>query len=106
MSAPVASETRSPVEGQEGDEGVAGGRAAAHGDEQGAEFVAVQADGVGLVAQAGPADVRGGRVIQQVLFHGVPVQPGDGAQPAGDRGPCLAVGLHAASRATGRGSPS
>jgi hypothetical protein len=32
-------------------------------------------------------------VIEQVFFDGVPVEPGDGAQPAGDSGPGPAVGF-------------
>jgi hypothetical protein len=34
---------------------------------------------------AGPAHVRGGRVLEKVFFNGVTVEPGDGAQPVGDR---------------------
>ena len=57
------------------------------GDEQGADLVAVQAGGVGLVVQAGPAHVhrRGDR--DEAFLFGVAVEAGDRAQPAGDGGP-------------------
>jgi hypothetical protein len=51
-----------PVEGEQGDEGVLGGRSEPGGDEERAELVAVQGGGVRLVVQPRPADVRGGRV--------------------------------------------
>jgi len=38
-------------------------------------------------------------MVQQVLLHGVPVEPGDGAQPAGDGGPGAAAGLQVAGEA-------
>jgi hypothetical protein len=37
-----------------------------------------------LVVQAGTADVRGRRVVEEFFLDGVPVEPGDGAQPPGD----------------------
>jgi hypothetical protein len=42
----------------------------------------------------------GGRgVLEQVLLYGVAVEPGDGAQPAGDRRPCPARGLQVPAEA-------
>jgi hypothetical protein len=41
------------VEGEQGDQGVLGGRAEAGGDQQGAQLVAVQAGGVRLIIQPG-----------------------------------------------------
>src|SRR5215470_9748909 len=71
------------------------GRRAEHGsNQQRAEFVTVQPDCMGLIVQAGAADMRGRGVIEQVFLHRIPVEPGDGAQPPGDGGP----GPAAASR--------
>jgi hypothetical protein len=39
---------------------------------------------VRLVVEPWPADVRGGRVVEKLLLHGVPVETGDGGQPTGD----------------------
>ncbi len=49
-----------PVQGEQGDQRVLGRRSEPGGDQQGAEFVAVQRDGVGLVVDPWAADVRGG----------------------------------------------
>ena len=46
-------------------------RAEPGGDQQRAELVAVQAGGVGFVVQARPADVRGGRVIEEFFLDRV-----------------------------------
>ena len=43
------------VEGEQGHQGVIAGTGQAGGDEQGTDFVAVQAHGVGLVVEAGAA---------------------------------------------------
>jgi hypothetical protein len=59
---------------------VLGGRAEAGGDEQGAELVAVQRGGMRLAVQPRPADMHGGRVVQEPFLDGVPVEPGDGAR--------------------------
>jgi len=48
-----------PVEGEQGDQGVLGGRAEPGGDQERAELAAVQVGGVRLVIQPRPADVRG-----------------------------------------------
>ncbi len=74
-----------PVQCQQGDQRMLGRGAEAGRDEQGANLVSVQARGVGLVVQPGPSDVDGRRVIEQVFLDGVAIEPGDRAQPAGDR---------------------
>ena len=51
-----------------------GGAAQPGGDQQGADLVAVQADGVGLVVQAGPADMDRRGMLEEVLLHGVAVE--------------------------------
>jgi hypothetical protein len=69
-------------------------------DEQGADLVAVQPDGVGLIVQAGPADMDRRGMIEEILLHGIAVEAGDRAQPTSDRGvswpsllQCPGVGL-------------
>ena len=59
MSAPIASDTRSPFNARQADEGMVAGAAETGGDEQGADFVAVKAGGVRLVVQARPTDMHG-----------------------------------------------
>ena len=88
-----------PVEGQQRDQRVLGGLAEASGDQQRAKLVTVQPGGVRLVVQAGPADMRGRGMIEQVFFDGVLVEPGDGAQAAGDGGPGAAAGFQVAGEA-------
>jgi hypothetical protein len=70
------------------------------GDQQGAELVAVQGGGVGLVVQPRPADVRGRGVVEEFFLDGVLVEPGDGAQPPGDGGAGPALGLPGRGRRT------
>ena len=60
MSAPRASEIRSPLIASSEIRACSFGCAEPGGDEQRADFVAVQADGVGLVVQPRPSDVDGG----------------------------------------------
>jgi len=43
--------------------------------------------------------MRGRRVIEQVFFHCIAVEPGDGAQPPGDGGPGTAAGLQVTGEA-------
>src|SRR5262245_24797239 len=93
MSAPVASETRSPVQREQRDRRMLARRTKSGSDQQGAELVAVQGDGMGLVVHPRTADVRGRGMIKEFLFDGVLVEPGDGAQPPGDGGPGPAPGL-------------
>jgi hypothetical protein len=75
------------VQREQGDQRVLRRRAEPGGDQEGAELVAVQPGGVRLVVQPRPADVRGGRVVQQLFLDGVPVEPRHRAQAAGDGGP-------------------
>jgi hypothetical protein len=49
-----------PVQGEQGDQGILGGRAEPGGDEQGTQLVAVQRGGVRFIVQPRPADVDGG----------------------------------------------
>jgi hypothetical protein len=86
-----------PVEGQQGDQRVLDWRAEPGGDQERTEFVAVQSGGVGFVVQAGPANMRGGRVIEEFFLDRVPVEPGDGAQPPCDGGPGAAAGFQIAA---------
>jgi hypothetical protein len=64
ISAPVASDTRSPFRGHQGEQHVLGGRSESRGDEDRAELVAVQGGDVRFVVEPGAADVRGGRVLE------------------------------------------
>jgi hypothetical protein len=70
-----------------------GRRTETGGDEQGAELVAIQGDGVRLVIDARAADVSGRGMLKEFFFDGVPVEPGDGAQPPRDGSPGPAPGL-------------
>jgi hypothetical protein len=72
---------------------VLGGRAEPGGDQDRAELVAVQRGGVRLVVQPWAADVRGRGVLEEFFLDGVPVEPGDRAQPPGDGGAGTAAGL-------------
>jgi hypothetical protein len=71
-------------------------RAEPGSDQQRAELVAIQGGGMGLIVQPRPADVGGRRVIQELFFDGVPVEPGDGGQSAGDGGMGSSPGLQLA----------
>jgi hypothetical protein len=88
-----------PVEREQGDQRVLGGRPEPGGDQERAELVAVQGGRMRLVVQPRSADVRGGRVVKELFFDGVLVEPGDGAQPPGDRGAGPAPGFHLAEEA-------
>jgi hypothetical protein len=71
MSAPVASDTRSPFRASREISACSAGRAESGGDQEGAELVAVQCGGVRLVVQPGPADVRraGRRLTAHMGFY-------------------------------------
>ena len=62
-------------------------------DEQGAEVIAIQGDGVRLVIDSRTADVGCRGMLKEFFFDGVPVEPGDGAQPPRDGSPGPAPGL-------------
>jgi hypothetical protein len=68
-------------------------RAEPGGDQHRAEFVAVQGDGMGLVGQPRAADVGGRGMLQEFFLDGIPVEPGDAAQPPGDGRAGAAPGL-------------
>jgi hypothetical protein len=76
---------------------VLSGGAQSGGDEERAYFVAVEADGVGLVVDPGAADMHRWGMGDQAFFFGVAVEAGDGAQPPGDgrRRPALGFKLAA-----------
>ena len=83
------------------------------GDEEAAELVAVQGSGVRLIIQPWAAHVRRRGMIEEFFLDGVPVEPGDGAQPPGDSGAGAALGLQlpgegldvgAADREQGKGA--
>ena len=99
MSAPVASETRRPLSASREISACSAGEPEPGGDEQGAELVAVQRDGVRLIVDPRPPDVRGRGVIEEFLLDRVAVEPGDGAQPPGDGGAGSAVGFQVAGEA-------
>src|SRR5262249_32331324 len=99
-SARVASETRSPFSASSE---IAHARPAKPGgDEQRAELVAVQADDMGLIIQARPPDMGGWRVLEELLFNGVLVEPGDGAQLPGHGGAGASPGFQLPGEASGR----
>ena len=58
-----------------------------------------------LIVQPGAADVRGRGVLEEFFFDGVPVEPGDGAQPLGDGGAGAASGLQVAGEGLDVGAP-
>jgi hypothetical protein len=87
------------VQREQRDQRMLAWRAEPGSDEQGAELVAVQRDGMRLVIHPRTADVRGRGMIQELLFDGVTVEPGDGAQPPGDGRPGAAPGFQVAGEA-------
>jgi hypothetical protein len=79
MSAPVASETRSLSRASSEIRAFPGRGAEPGGDQERADFVALEAGGMGFVVQPRAADVHCRGMIEQFFFDGVPVEPGDGA---------------------------
>src|SRR6266852_3787643 len=57
------------------------------------DAITLRSGGVRLVVQPGTPNVSGRRMVKQVFFHRVPVEPGDRAQPAGDPRPGPAFGF-------------
>jgi hypothetical protein len=94
-----------PVEREQGDESVLGGRPEPGGDQKRAELVAVQRGGVRRVVQPWAADVCGRGMLEEFFLDGVPVEPGDGAQPPGDGGAGAAFGLQVAGEGLDVGAP-
>jgi hypothetical protein len=92
MSAPTASDTRSQFKASR-EQRMLGRRPEPGGDQQGAELVAVQGDGMGLVVHPRPAHVRSRRAPEKFFLDRVFVEPGDGGEPPGDRGTGPAPGF-------------
>ena len=99
MSAPIASETRSPFNASSETRAWSRADDEPGGDQDGADLVAVEVGDVGLVVDARPADVHRRRVLDDAFFFGVAVEPDDRAQPAGDRGAGLAAVFEVAGEA-------
>jgi|HubBroStandDraft_1064217.scaffolds.fasta_scaffold07294_8 hypothetical protein len=76
-----------PIESEQQDQRVLGGGAEHGRDEEGADLVAVQADGVRFVVQPRPPDMRGREWSRRSSSTALFVQSGDGGQAAGNRGP-------------------
>jgi hypothetical protein len=95
-----------PVDRQQRDQSMLGCGAQAGGDQQRSDLVAVQPDRMRFVVQPGPPDMGGRGVLEQVFLDGVAVEPGDGAQPAGDRRPGPARGFHVPAEALDVGPSS
>lgn len=75
-----------PVQRQQRDQCMLSRRAQPGGDKERSDLVAVQAYGVGLVIDPGPADVDCRRVGDQAFLFGIAVEAGHGAESPGDRG--------------------
>jgi hypothetical protein len=71
----------------------------AGGDEHGADLVAVETSGMGLVVESGPSNMRRGRLGGQVFLFGVAVEAGDRAEPPCDRGSSSSQCFETASEA-------
>ena len=82
-----------PVDGQQGDQGVLSGGTEPGGDKERPDLVSVQGGGVRLVIQPRPPDVRGRRMVEKFPFDGVPAEPRDRGQAAGDGCPGAAAGF-------------
>jgi len=68
-------------------------------DQHRAEPIAAQASGLRFVIQARAADMNRRGVIEEFLFHGVLLEPGDGARPLGDGGPGPAADFQVTGKA-------
>ena len=80
-------------------------RAEPGGDQQRAELVAVQSDGMRLVVHPRPPYMSSRGMIQEFFLDGIPVEPSDRAQAAGDGGPGPSAGFQVPGEAldVGRG---
>ena len=83
-SAPVASDTRSPLRASSEIGACSAAVPSPAATSSAPTSLRSQGGGVRFVVDPRPADVRGRGVVEQVLLDGVRVQPGDGGQPAGD----------------------
>jgi len=75
------------VQSEQARQGVILSRSETDGNQEGTELVAIQAHGVGLVVQAGPADVHSRGVLDEPFLLGVAVEAHDGRQASADGGP-------------------
>src|SRR6266700_1956483 len=82
-----------PVQREQRDQRMLGRRAKPGGHQQRAQLVAVQGGGMGLVIQPRPSHVSGRGMVQELFLDRVPVEPGNGTQPAGDGRAGAAPGL-------------
>ena len=74
-------------------------------DQQSAEFVAVQGDGMRFIVDPRTPDMRGRGVLQELFLHRVAVEPGDGAQPTRNSGASPAPGLEFPGETLDVGAP-
>lgn len=88
-----------PIQGEQADQRVVAGAGESGRDQHRADLVAVQSGRVGLVVQTRPADMHRRGDCDEAFFFGVAVERRDGAQPSGDRGASLALGLEVAAEA-------
>ena len=88
-----------PVQREEGDQRMLAPRAEPRGHQQGSHLVAVQGSGMRLVIEPRTADMSGRGMVQEFFFDGVLVEPGDGAQPAGNGSASAASGLQVPGKA-------
>jgi hypothetical protein len=79
------------VDREQRHERVLAGRGEAGCDEQRADLVAIQADGMGLVVEPRATNVHRGRSLEKSFLLGVAVEAGDGAQPPGGGGASAAA---------------
>ena len=82
-----------PVQREQGDQRILGRRPEPSGNQQSAELVTVQRDRMRLIIHPRPPNMSGRGVIQEFLLDRVLVEPGDGAQPAGEGRAGAAPGL-------------
>jgi hypothetical protein len=82
-----------PVQRQQGDQGMLACSPEPGGDQQRAELVPVQRDGMGLIVHPRTADMRSWGAGQEFFLDRIPVEPDDGGQPPGDRGAGPAPGF-------------
>ena len=96
MSAPVASETRSPLSASREISACSAGGPSPAATRSAPSSLRSRPSGVGLVVQPRPPHVRCGRVIEQFFLDRVAVEPSHRAQAAGDGGPGPAAGFQIA----------
>jgi hypothetical protein len=70
-----------PVQRRQRDQRVLTGRAETAGEQQRTELITIQPGRMRLIIEPRPPDLSRRRVIEEVLLDGVPVEPGNSAQP-------------------------